>query len=142
MTTVTPVTIIPRDKYEEMRDVFREYVLAAMDSTMNEIASTKTPALKFPDNCTGARDVDLPELFKALDAQFDRNLLHGGLRAESDAPATAPITPEHSKDELFRVAYEGRWFGAVWASTEQAALAKVRAMNPAHLPEKFEAARA
>lgn len=52
------------------------------------------------------------------------------------------ITPRKPGDVMWRTCYQGRWYGAVFAATEKAALAKVRAMNPHHLPDDFAVARA
>jgi hypothetical protein len=73
------------DSYVDLRERFRLAMLSAADDAMNEIVSTGGATyLQFRDNCVGARDADLPELFKALDAQFDRNLKHGGIQAICD----------------------------------------------------------
>lgn len=69
--------IITQDYYEQLRDRYRSYMLDASDKAMNEIAATCS-VLTFRDNCSGARDADLPKFFKALDAQFVKNLAHGG----------------------------------------------------------------
>jgi len=69
--------LITLDHREELLSVFRDMALLAMDKAMNRIAHEQNWAAR--DNCTGARDADLPELFKGIDAQFDRNLAHLGV---------------------------------------------------------------
>lgn len=76
------------DTYNDLRDRFRDRILGAADTAMNELVSTGASYLEFRDNCTGARDADLPEFFKGLDAQFDRNLKHAGIQAIVDQDDT------------------------------------------------------
>lgn len=69
--------MINPDQRDEARDGFRAKVLEAMDEYMRALAAENDWAER--DDRTGARDADLPELFRGLDAQFERNLTHLGV---------------------------------------------------------------
>lgn len=74
------MTKLDYDAAEDRRERFRLAVLHAMDESMNRIWLELGVSPR--DNCTGARDADLPELFKALDAQFALNCAHAGVVLE------------------------------------------------------------
>lgn len=75
---------ITYDYFTDLRDTFRQDVLAAMDRSMNELLPRIgcTPTR----NDIGARDADLPRLFRALDDQFERNLKVAGFTVEGREP--------------------------------------------------------
>lgn len=76
------------DECETMRDTFRDGVLAAMDSTMRKVFMEQFGGMATEKwGKAGARDADLPELFKAIDAQFYRNLAYNGVTTDARTEA-------------------------------------------------------
>jgi hypothetical protein len=71
------------DEFQVRRDEFRAEVLRAMHASMNAILWGGDE--RFMNPIAGARAPDLPEIFKLLDAQFEKNLAYVGVSvAEPD----------------------------------------------------------
>lgn len=97
------MTTLTQGAAEDFRERFRLALLAASDTIMNELLGEI--GAHAPDNCTGARDADLPALFPALDAQFLRNLAHAGVTVEEEE-ARVPTCP-NCRSTRVRVQFTG-----------------------------------
>lgn len=77
---------LTEDEWLDQRDRFREDVLHAMDKAMTKIYAeeTKQGGLGLAVDKFGARDEDLPVLFKALDVQFTNNMDYLGFEQKDD----------------------------------------------------------
>lgn len=69
-------------QYEDEREAFRFAVLSALDKQTRQTCAKLSGHL--PQPCPGAQDCDLPALFPALDAQFERVMLRHGYTWDID----------------------------------------------------------
>lgn len=74
---------ISDEEYESLLDTFRGAALEGIDAAMNEVC--RRMATSPGRNDIGARDADLPRLVKALDRQFEDNMILLGFERESYA---------------------------------------------------------
>jgi hypothetical protein len=84
------VRTISAEQFDDFRERYRLALLAGSDRIMGELCLELGVAAS--DNLAGARDADLPELFKGLDAQFSRNLAYVGVAVEGEAPPAVTLT--------------------------------------------------
>jgi hypothetical protein len=72
-----PAACLTAAQWEGEREMFRDSLLAALDRyAVAMLTALEVPP---PDTTPGATDKDLPELFKALDAQFARIMARAGV---------------------------------------------------------------